>query len=131
MKDTNKEHTFEQFEKYKGQFVIKHDLPNDTIVRFIGIGYDDMDYLYIYYDGRKLSYATILDYMIPLRGFIPDEDYNQYIRRWNLNSYDRPNYGRMEEDRYEAGVIAYRKELEGKIKHSGITLFEALCWELN
>lgn len=131
MKDTNKEQTVEWFEKYKGQFVIRHSLPNDTVVRFIGIGYDNMDYLCIYYDGRKLSYDTILGHMIPLRGYIDDKYYNEYIRLWNLNSYDRPNDGRIEEDRYELGLKAYREGLEAQIKHSGITLLADLCWELN
>lgn len=90
-----------------------------------------MDYLYIYYDGRKLSFATILDYMIPLRGAISDKDYNQYIRRWNLNSYDRPNDGRMDDKRWADAMIAYRSELETKIKYRGITLLADLCWDLN
>ena len=130
MKDTNKEQTLEQFEKYKGQFVIKHNFPSDIVVRFIGIGYDDMDYLYIFYDGRKLSYATILDRIIPLKGFISDKDYNEYIRLWNLNSDDKPNNTKLSDEKYEMARDFYRNNLEDEIVSSGITLFDGLCWEV-
>ena len=47
---TNKEYTIDIFKKLKGQ----HILINNKVLRFIGIGEDQYDFLFILWDGKKV-----------------------------------------------------------------------------
>lgn len=84
--DSNKKLILEEFEKLKGQFVITMEY---KVERLVAIGEDDMDYYWITYDGRKLSFHTCVGGLIPLKGYIKDEHYNEFERLADLNDYDR------------------------------------------
>lgn len=85
--ETNEVRTREDFEKYKGQFVIIHGF-EWQVERFIAIGKDEWDYLYITFDGREVHTHTILDRIVPLKGYIREEDYSEFIRLAKLNHAD-------------------------------------------
>lgn len=134
MSESNKTHAIKYFEKHKGQFVIQSNLPHDIVVRLIGVGCNDMDYIFIYYDGRKLLFNTILDAFEPIKGLVSDRYYNGKISCSKLNDYDRPNDSevtKMTDEAYELLLIEYRKSLEEHIQNRRIRLLSPLCWDLN
>lgn len=79
----------DKYNKYKGQFVI---LSYNDIVRFVALAFDESDYLYVGFNGRDFKFYTINSMMVPLKGFIEDKYYNEYIRLSNLNHYDKIDY---------------------------------------
>lgn len=82
----NKKLILDEFEKLKGQFVITMDW---KVERLVAIAEDDMDYYYITYNGRKLRWNTCVCRIVPLKGKIDDDDYNEFERLADLNHYDR------------------------------------------
>lgn len=90
--DSNLKKILEEFEEHKGQFVITDFKHN--VQRLIAIGEDDLDYYYVYWDGRKTSWESCVGKFVPLKGYIRDEDYNEFIRLAKLNHYDRPEWGK-------------------------------------
>lgn len=77
----------EEFEKYKGQLVIigyKH------IVRLISIGDDGDDYYYATYDGKSefLKWSTCVGPLIPLKGYLRDDDYQTLLGIAQGNHWD-------------------------------------------
>lgn len=83
---SNKDIILKEFEELKGQFVITQSW---KIERLIAIGEDEMDYYYITYNGRKLSWNTCVGKLIRLKGKLDDKDYNEFERIADLNHYDR------------------------------------------
>ena len=77
----------EEFEKYKGQLVITDF--DWKVERLVAIGDDEFDYYYITYDGRELNWHTCVGKVIPLKGYIRNEDYNGIVRIAKLNHYDQ------------------------------------------
>jgi hypothetical protein len=75
-----------EFERLKGQFVITASW---NIERFIGVGDDKQDWYYITYNGRKTTWNTCVGGLIPLKGKLDDEDYNELVRIAKLNHYDQ------------------------------------------
>jgi hypothetical protein len=75
----------EEFEQLKGQFVIT---ASQTIERLVTIGEDDMDYYYVTFDGRSFKWNTCVGRLIPLKGHLRNEDYNELVRIATLNHYD-------------------------------------------
>jgi hypothetical protein len=75
----------EEFEQLKGQFVItaSHD-----IERLVAIGENSMDYYWITFDGRDFKWNTCVGGLMPLKGYLRDEDYNELVRIATLNHYD-------------------------------------------
>lgn len=127
---TNRQSTIDTFNKHKGEQVITNGLAN-KVLRFLGIGEDEDDYLYIYIDFHgKLSYETINCGIIPLKNKIDDDHYKRLIRAHEFNSpdvnSDKNIYGRSNPEIY--------KEVRKKILESipkSITLMDELCWDLN
>jgi hypothetical protein len=76
--------TINEFNKYSVQMV----LIENRMLRFVGIAEDDIDHLYVFYDGRKLLTYSVLCRLIPLKDFLSAEDYNYLVKMNRLNSYD-------------------------------------------
>jgi hypothetical protein len=109
-----------EFEKLKGQ----HVLHTTEVMRLLAIGEDDTDFYYVLWDGRsdKKTWATCLCKLVPLKGFLRDEDYNELVRLATLNHADQTtawNYDPKARERIE---MLYDK--------SDRYLTE-ICWELN
>ncbi len=84
---TNKTRIFQEFETLKGQFVITD---SQSIERLLAIAEDDIDYYYVTFDGRKITFNTCVGSLIPLKGYIRKKDYEKLIRSAKLNHYDQP-----------------------------------------
>ena len=78
-----------EFERMKGQFVITDGW---DIERLVAIGQDDMDYYYVTYNGRKLRWNTCVGRLMPLKGYLRDEDYQELVRLARLNHFDQIGY---------------------------------------
>lgn len=98
-----------EFEKLKGQFVITDSW---RIERLVAIGEDEWDYYYITYDGRKLKWNTCVGRIMPLKGYLRDKDYNEFIRLAKLNHYDQATlWGNSEPEKYQMMVDSHLAEL--------------------
>jgi len=139
--DSNLKLILAEFDKLKGQFVITDDW---TVMRLIAIGSDNMDYYYVCYDGRKLYWYTCVGRIIPLRGKIDDEHYNEFIRLAKLNHFDQPTiWGHNPDDLVEQKEGDKSQPITYKVlcdKHKRQILRKAethdkflseVCWDLN
>jgi hypothetical protein len=84
--DTNLQQILEEFDSLKGQFVITASW---KIERLIAIGEDDMDYYWITYNGRKITWNTCVGRVMPLKGHLRGEDYLELCRLARLNHWDQ------------------------------------------
>ena len=84
--DNNLKLILEEFEQLKGQFVITQ---SHKIERLIAIGDDEMDYYWVTYDGRKLTWNTCVGGLIPLKGYLREKDYNNLVLSAKLNHADQ------------------------------------------
>jgi hypothetical protein len=114
-----------EFEKYKGQFVI---IDFDwKVERLVAIGDDEQDYYYITYNGIDLKWHSCVGRIIPLKGYLRDEDYNEIVRITKLNDYDQVdlemngNMNNFLKSMDDYIVIEYNS------KHKFLTEF---CWDL-
>ena len=114
--EPNRRSTLDKFEKYKGQLVITAEW---KVERFVAIGEDEWDFLYITFDGRVVHEQVINARLIPLKGFIKDDDYDSMIRQVTLNHYD------FYADK-EVVIEMIKNEL-----NSNITLMSEICLDLN
>lgn len=98
-----------EFEKLKGQFVITDSW---KIERLIAIGEDEHDYYYITYDGRKLHWNTCVGRLVPLKGYLRDRDYKEFIRLAKLNHFDQVSlWGNKEPEKAKVMAEAHVREL--------------------
>ena len=81
--DENLKKILDEFEKLKGQFVITCSW---EIERLVAVGQDDMDYYYITYDGRKLKWNTCVGRLMPLKGFLRDDDWGTLMNIYQLRT---------------------------------------------
>lgn len=70
------------FDQHKGEFVISSD---NRIYQFIGIGYDEEDVWYIFYNGKNIDYHSFVLDPIFLKGQLGDKDYNRLRDGANMN----------------------------------------------
>ncbi len=103
------------FESLKGQHVITID---HKVERLIAIGSSDIDYYWITYDGRKFNWHTCVGKLIPLRGYIPDNDYNTFIWRAKHNHLDQ-----VIGDNEKKDALCY--------VHGNDEIVSDFCWDLN
>ena len=82
----NKTLILNRFEELKGQFVITDSW---RIERLVAIGQDEWDYYWITYNGRKFKWNTCVGSVVPLKGFLRDKDYNEFLRLARLNHFDQ------------------------------------------
>jgi hypothetical protein len=112
----NLKHILKEFEELKGQFVITLDW---KIERLVSIGDDEFDYYWITYNGRELHWNSCVRRIMPLKGYLRDEDYHELIRLAKLNHYDQI-------DKNDKFFKDYISKLSKKDKF--LTPF---CWDLN
>ena len=79
---SNKEKILTTFEELKGQFVIT---TSHHIERLVAIGDDGDDYYWVTFNGRELVWNTCVGRIMPLKGYLRDEDYLELIRLAKLN----------------------------------------------
>ena len=124
--DGNLKKILGEFERLKGQFVITCSW---EIERLVAIGQDDMDYYYITYDGRKLKWNTCVGRLMPLKGFLRDEDYKELVRLAKLNHFDQIGlWGNDKPKETSQFNEAHKKEIT-EIKEPDEFLTE-IFWEL-
>ena len=120
----NKKIILEEFESLKGQLVIAGDW---KVKRLIAVVEDDMDYYWLFYDGRKFSLDSCLCRVVPLKGRIADGDYNEFVRIAYLNHWDIVSYGKDACELHKEEIILdLLKDQENKN-----SLLTEKCWELN
>lgn len=105
----------EEYEGLKGQFVIC----GDKVYRLIGIADDDEDYYYALYDGRQITLHSCVGRIMPLKGYMREQDYNEMIRIAKLNHLDQPTlYNRNQEE-----GIKYSEQHKKDVTHWKDTRF--------
>lgn len=114
----------EEFEKYKGQLVITDF--DWKVERLVAIGDDEFDYYYITYDGRELNWHTCVGKVIPLKGYIRNEDYNGIVRIAKLNHYDQVD---LEQNGNMNNFLKVIQEYIAKYDSKSKFLTE-FCWDL-
>lgn len=83
---SNKEIILNEFESLKGQFVINASW---KIERLVAIGSDKYDYYWITYNGRTFTWSSCVGRIMPLKGHLRDDDYNELVRLAKLNHFDQ------------------------------------------
>lgn len=113
----------EEFETLKGQFIIGRI---NKIERLVAIGDDTEDYYYITYDGRELHWSSCVGRIMPLKGYLREEDYNSLVNIAKLNHFDQLyiKAGKSQEfyNDVDKEIASYGEN------HSFLTEF---CWDLN
>ena len=124
---TNKTRIFQEFETLKGQFVITD---SQSIERLLAIAEDDMDYYYVTFDGRKITFNTCVGSLIPLKGYIREKDYEKLIRSAKLNHYDQPTLFNIKNNE-ELNLFCenFKIDIQQNITLPNKLLTE-LCWDL-
>ncbi len=117
----NLEIILEEFEKYKGQFVISE---HNKVVRFISLLEDDYDYYYMLYNGKKIILESCVGRIIPLKGYLKDEDYKYLIDIAKLNDNDQI---------IDNGTEIIKEEIQKQISnYKGKNIFlTEICLDLN
>ena len=128
--EPNKLATIQSFNKLKGQYV----LIGKKVLRFVAIGEDESDYIYIGWDGISLSYHTILDRISQLQGKIKDAHYRELVCSANQNHIDSPVlYGPTTGQSKADGItnaLKNRTKIEKEL-HKSIKLLSDFCWDIN
>lgn len=94
-----------EFEQLKGQFVITMSW---KIERLVAIGTDDDDYYWVTYNGKRLTWSSCVGKIIPLKGVLQDDDYNEFERIADLNHHDRFI---LNGDEHTMNIETYKSEL--------------------
>jgi hypothetical protein len=128
--DSNLNRILKEFEELKGQFVITNSW---TIERLVAIGDDDMDYYYITYDGRKLTWNTCVGKLVRLKNKIDEKDYNDFIRLAKMNHFDQENLWLPKEEEQKEKILRLNREhkLEITTLSEPNRFLTEVCWELN
>jgi len=128
----SKESIIEEFEEYKGQFVINDEW---EVVRLIAVADDGWDYCWVYWDGMKIIWTSCVGGFVPLKGKIDERYYKNFIRLAYLNHYDLIGLDKDEENetkRLLREVMRERTKVKvierSNTKEKYIT---DICWEIN
>ena len=114
-----------EFEKLKGQHVITAWQWN--IERLIAIGDDGTDLYYVTFDGKNVHWNTCVGRIIPLKGFIKDEDYEYIVHIAKLNDYDQLIL--KADGNIDRFIEAFKEDI-AKLGSNHIFMTE-VCWDLN
>jgi len=121
----------EEFEKYKGQFVIASC--GYKVYRLIAVGADEMDNYWVFWDGRKTMWQSCCGGFIPLKGKIDDKHYNEITRIAKINHHDSPELWSIKNEKEKKELFKLNKatkkeveELKGKDKY-----LTKVCWDMN
>ena len=97
------------------------------IERLIAIGDDGEDWYYVTFDGRDLHWSSCVGRIIPLKGYLRDEDYDHLVHIAKLNHYDQIDLNINGNN--ELFLNSINKEIS---KYSETDKFlTELCWDLN
>lgn len=82
--------TYQEFQKeiepHIGQLVLHFY----DVVLLLGASEDQWDYYYVLvHEGGKEVHATVVSSYYPLKGVLPDKQYNELVRVWNLNHVEK------------------------------------------
>jgi hypothetical protein len=124
--EDNKTLIIRKFEELKGQFVINCSW---DIERLVAVGEDDMDYYWVTYDGRKFKWNTCVGRLMPLKGHLRKEDYNEFVRLAKLNHYDQVTLWANNDPEAAAILAIQHKQELMKISENERFLTD-LCWDL-
>lgn len=126
--DNNLTLILKEFESLKGQFVITESY---KIARLVAVGEDMHDYYYVTYDGRKFTWNTCVGRIMPLKGYLREEDYTDLVRSANLNHFDQvASFGN---DSTKGGEIitVHKNMLITTATNQGDQFLTEICWDLN
>ena len=112
----------DEFEQLKGQFIITM---SHTIERLVGIGTDDEDWYWITWTGKELHWSSCVGKIIPLKGYLKDEDYNDFLICAKLNHYDQLCLEKNQYNDFLKFVDDYILKLSEKDK-----FLTPLCWKI-
>ena len=70
----------QELEPYKNTLV----LTGFKVVRLVGVEDNEMDYCWIYDEGRKMIGESCVGTWIALKGHLPTSEYDRLLRHWNL-----------------------------------------------
>jgi hypothetical protein len=106
------------WKEHKGEFVITQ---SHRIERFLAIGFDEEDYYYATYDGRRIMWNSCVGRLIFIKGKLDNRDYEEFIRLAELNHFDQT----LEEKE----AIFHKREVTncGKVE----SYLTEICWEMN
>ena len=123
----NKTLILQEFENLKGQFVITTSW---AIERLVAVGEDEWDFYYVTYDGSKLTWNTCVGALVPLKGYLREKDYNEFVRLAKLNHFDQVTlWGNKDPEAAREHAIQHKQELmqiDGRDK-----FLTEVCWDLN
>lgn len=125
-----KDRILEEFEGLKGQIVL---FMHGDRERLVAVGMDEYDYYWIGYDGRELKWHTCLERIVPLKGYIRDEDYNEMVRISSINDYDQPNLWSPRDDEKKEITKNFNEQHKKGVLVLGEkdSLLTEICWDLN
>ena len=116
MASENLKRILAEFDQWKGTFIMStYDRPG----RLIGIASDDLDYYYMIFDGKDIKYHSCVGRIIPLKGYLRKEDYNELVRLAKLNHYDQYTKEQFLEV-YNQYILEHKVEI-----------ITPICWDLN
>jgi hypothetical protein len=75
-----------ELEPYKDTLVISDF---DAVVRLVDVIDGEEDYYWVYDTYKGIVNASCVCGWIPLKGFIPEDDYNRLKNVWNLNNIEK------------------------------------------
>ena len=119
MGDSNLKKFLGEYEDMKGQFVITDMW---KVERFVAIGDDGEDYYYVTFDGKDLHWSSCVGRIIPLKGYLRNEDYESFIRLAKLNDFDQIFDKITFEEALEKYIATYDENSK---------FLTELCWDIN
>jgi hypothetical protein len=128
----NREKIIAEFEEYKGQFVINDDW---KVVRLIAVGDDEFDYYWVYWDGRKITWASCCGGFVPLKGKVDDDHYQRFINMAYWNHYDLFGLHKEDKEKDETKKALW-KTMRDRVKMEAIdtrgkgNYITDICWEI-
>lgn len=120
--DDSLKHMLKEFDDLKGQLIIA----DGKVERFVGIGEDEIDYIYLLFNGRTIHGISALDYIIPLKGHITDKNYKRLVSDAELNHMDFY----MDPEKFKEELDKEVKTKTGWFEHY-VKIWTELCFEIN
>jgi len=122
--DNNLKIILKEFKELKGQFVIT-DMT--MIERFVGIGEDEYDWYYITFDGKNMHWNSCVGRIMPLKGYLKNEDYDHLIHMAKFNHYDQIDFN------VNGNKNIFLKAVEDDIlkNNKNDKILTGLYWDLN
>ena len=129
---SNEKYTRKVFEDHKGEMV----LVDGNKYQFVGIAQDRDDYLYLMFDGRKITVFTILSHFVILKNKIDYDDYYNFIRTADLNFYTSKHFcsRHREEDNneLETSVNKFIETIETEWEEmENVSMMSDFCWQIH